>query len=342
MIRQPAVAGRFYPSDARELENSVRDCLASGAKSPASAQARASAESATDQTRAEVGARVGTKVAAEKSPEASAKAGAENARVLASTDNARAIACLVPHAGYIYSGGVAGAVFARLVTPPSTIPRRVIILGPRHRPPGAELAIQSDGAWQTPLGLAPIDSALACAVMAACPSLKEDEVAHRREHSIEVEVPFLQVLAGNFKFVPIAVGTLNFDKLTALGDALAKVISAAGSEPVLLIASSDLNHHEPDDVTRAKDRLAIDQMLALDPRGLYDAVRREGITMCGVGPAVAAITAARELGATRAELIRYATSADATRADAFRADASGADAFGERDSVVGYAGMIFK
>jgi AmmeMemoRadiSam system protein B len=314
MIRQPAVAGRFYPADARELEKSVRDCLAS-------ADSRA-------EVAGEVGAQSGTKVGTEKAP-AVTKAGVH---AKSGAEKTRAIACLVPHAGYIYSGGVAGAVFARLAIPPRTIPRRIIILGPRHRPPGAELAIQSDGAWQTPLGLAPIDSALARALVAACPSLKEDEVAHRREHSIEVEIPFLQVLAGNFSFVPIAVGTLNYEKLTALGHALANVISATGGEPVLLIASSDLNHHEPDNVTRAKDRRAIDQMLALDPRGLYDAVRREGITMCGVGPAVAALTAARDLGATRAELVRYATSADAFDADAI----------GERDSIVGYAGMIFR
>ncbi|HEV3218479.1 MAG TPA: AmmeMemoRadiSam system protein B [Candidatus Acidoferrales bacterium] len=273
MIRQPAVAGRFYPADARELENSIRGFVSA-------------------------------------------------ANVEAAVEKTTAIACLVPHAGYIYSGGVAGAVFARLA-----IPRRVIILGPRHRPPGAELAIQSEGSWQTPLGQAPIDAELTRALVAACPALKDDEVAHRREHSIEVEVPFLQVFAGNFSFVPIAIGTLNFEKLVALGDALAEVISAAGGERALLIASSDLNHHEPEDVTRAKDRFAIDQMLALDPRGLYDAVRREGITMCGVGPAVAALTAARKLGATRAELVRYTTSADA---------------FGESESVVGYAGMIFQ
>jgi hypothetical protein len=216
----------------------------------------------------------------------------------------------------------------------------VIILGPRHRPPGAELAIQSDGAWQTPLGLAPIDSALARALMAALPELKEDEVAHRHEHSIEVEVPFLQVLAREFSFVPIAIGTLNFEKLVALGEAIARVISAAG-ERVLLMASSDMNHHEPDNITREKDGRAIDQMLALDPRGLYDAVRREGITMCGVGPAIAALTAACKLGATRAELVRYATSYDAILAGAFGTDVSSADALEARESVVGYAGMIF-
>jgi AmmeMemoRadiSam system protein B len=287
MIRQPAVAGRFYSADARELEKSVRECLAAG---------MAAAE-------------IGAESSAEISP-------------------ARIIACLVPHAGYIYSGAVAGAVFARLAIPPSMIPRRVIILGPRHRPPGAELAIQSEGAWQTPLGLAPIDAALARDLAAACPLLKDDEVAHRREHSIEVEVPFLQVLVQDLSFVPIVIGTLNYDKLTVLGHALGKVIaaSAANGEPVLLVASSDLNHHEPDDVTRAKDRRAIDRMLALDARGLYDVVRHEGITMCGVGPAVAMLTALHDLGASRAELVKYSTSADAS---------------GEFDSVVGYAGMIF-
>lgn len=298
MIRQPAVAGRFYPADARELETLIRQ-LVSAAKDDAAESPRASAT---------------------ETP---------------------AITCLVPHAGYIYSGGVAGAVFARLASPTSAIPRHVIILGPRHRPPGAELAIQSEGAWQTPLGLAPVDVELARALMSACPLLKEDEVAHRREHSIEVEVPFLQVLARDFSFVPITIGTLNFEKLAALGEAIAKVISAAG-ESVLLMASSDLNHHEPDDVTRTKDRFAIDAMLALNPRGLYDAVRRESITMCGVGPAVAALTAARKLGATRAELIRYATSYDAIRAGAFGADPSSANEIDARESVVGYAGMIFR
>jgi AmmeMemoRadiSam system protein B len=305
MIRQPAVAGRFYPADARELENSAREFVYGGAKEVFDANVR-------------------DEIAVESSGADSPKPLEAAARAASS----RILACLVPHAGYIYSGAVAGAVFARLAFPPRRIPRRVIILGPRHRPPGAELAIQSEGTWQTPLGLAPIDAALACALVAECPLLKDDEVAHRREHSIEVEVPFLQLLVKDLSFVPIAIGTLNYDKLTALGHALAKVVaaSAANGEQVLLIASSDLNHHEPDDVTRAKDRRAIDQMLALDARGLYDVVRREGITMCGVGPAVATLNALNDLGASRAELVQYATSADAC---------------GEFDSVVGYAGMIF-
>jgi len=139
-------------------------------------------------------------------------------------------------------------------------------------------------------------------------------------------LPFLQALLKEFQFVPIAIGTLKFDELTELGHALARVISKS-AQPVLLVASSDLNHYESEKITHVKDRLAIDRMLALNPRGLHDTVRREGITMCGCGPAVSAITAALDLGATRAELVRYATSADV---------------LGDRDEVVGYAGMLFR
>jgi AmmeMemoRadiSam system protein B len=152
-----------------------------------------------------------------------------------------------------------------------------------------------------------------------------DDVAHRREHSLEVQLPFLQALSKEFQFVPIAIGTLNFDELSELGHALAKVISKS-AEAVLIVASSDLNHYESEKITHVKDHLAIEQMLELDPRGLHETVRREGITMCGCGPAVIALTAALDLGATHSELVRYATSADV---------------LGDRDEVVGYAGMVF-
>ncbi len=229
--------------------------------------------------------------------------------------------CMVPHAGYMYSGHVAGAVYKAL-----RMPRRFILLGPRHYPRGEPLAILSDGAWLTPLGEARIDSALAVELKRACPLLREDAVAHRSEHAVEVQLPFLQRLAPGFTFVPVALGTDRFAALDELGRAVAEVV-AAQAEPVLVVASSDMNHYESDDITRTKDRRAIERILALDPRGLYDAVRREGITMCGFGPAVALLTAARELGATRAELIRYATSGDIN---------------GLRDEVVGYAGIIIE
>jgi hypothetical protein len=231
----------------------------------------------------------------------------------------RAIACLVPHAGYIYSGHVAGAVYARL-----DLPARFILLGPRHYPRGAQMAILSEGAWRTPLGDAPIDAAIADELRGACPLLREDSVAHHSEHALEVQLPFLQRRAGNFSFVPIALGNARYDELEALGRALAKVVAAA-VEPVLIVASSDMNHYESEAITRVKDREALDRILALDARGLFDVVLREKISMCGVGPAVSAIVAARELGATHGELVRYATSGDVN---------------GEREQVVGYAGVI--
>jgi AmmeMemoRadiSam system protein B len=237
----------------------------------------------------------------------------------AAEEKLRAQACLVPHAGYQYSGHVAGAVYAKLV-----LPKRYIILGPRHYPQGEPLAILSEGTWQTPLGEARIDSALAAELKRACPLLREDAVAHRAEHSLEVQLPFLQHLAGDFHFVPIALGTVRYSELEQLGRAVAEVVAAQGEE-ILVVASSDMNHYEDDRITRAKDRKALDRVLALDPRGLYDTVRREGITMCGFGPAVTMLTAALQLGATRAELVRYATSGDVT---------------GERDEVVGYAGVV--
>jgi AmmeMemoRadiSam system protein B len=231
----------------------------------------------------------------------------------------RAIACMVPHAGYRYSGQVAGAVYARL-----DLPRRILLLGPRHRPRGDARAILSEGAWQTPLGRVEIDAELAEKLKRAWPPLTEDEVAHHQEHAVEVQLPFLQHLLGEFRFVPIALGRLNFGELDALGQAIAETVRQM-PEPVLIIASSDMNHYESDAITRIKDRQALDRVLALDPRGLHDTVYREGITMCGVGPAVSMLAAARILGATRAELVRYATSGDSN---------------GDLANVVGYAGVI--
>ena len=264
MLRLPAVAGRFYPSQPEELKRLVRQCAA-------------------------------------------AEPGAARARVRA---------CLVPHAGYVYSGHVAGAVYARI-----ELPRRVVILGVRHQPRGQRAAILSSGAWRTPLGDAPVDAALAEKLRAACPLLREDEVAHRAEHSLEVQLPFLQVLAPEFSFVPVALGTQRFEELTQIGEGLGRVLAA--EKDVLLVTTSDLNHYEDDATTRVKDGKAVERLLAGDARGLFDVCLREEISMCGLGPAVAMLTA---LGAARAELVRYATSADLS---------------GDRETVVGYAGLVF-
>jgi len=230
-------------------------------------------------------------------------------------------ACLVPHAGYVYSGHVAGAVLSRIA-----LPRKIVILGVRHFPRGEPAAILSSGVWRTPLGDAPIDEALAAALRGECPLLREDSVAHAGEHSLEVQLPFLQVLAPGFSFVPVALGTIRFEELVSVGEAIARVLVAAG-EDVLLLTTSDLNHYEDDATTRVKDGKAIEQLLALDARGLYDTCRNAEISMCGLGPAVAMITALRRMGAERGELVRYATSADVS---------------GDMDAVVGYAGMIFR
>lgn len=233
----------------------------------------------------------------------------------------RAIGCVVPHAGYIYSGHVAGAVFAEL-----EVPRRCIVLCPNHTGMGRPLSIMSEGAWETPLGIVPIDTGLGDSLKRAFPALSEDKDAHRVEHGAEVELPFLQARRPNFSFVPITLGTGQFDVLEALGSAIAEVVLAQ-NEPVLMVASSDMNHYESDEITRVKDRKAIDRILALDPIGLFDVVVNQDVSMCGFGPTIAMLTAARRLGASSAELIRYATSGDIS---------------GDRDMVVGYAGVIVR
>jgi MEMO1 family protein len=231
----------------------------------------------------------------------------------------RAVGCIVPHAGYMYSGHVAGAVFASL-----EIPQLCLVMCPNHTGVGRALAIVSEGAWETPLGSVAIDGSFAAALKQRCPLLHEDSTAHRNEHAAEVELPFLQVRQPQLKFVPIALGTSRFDALKQLGDAIADVI-AAQNDPVLIVASSDMNHYESDAITRAKDHSAIEPILALDARALYDVVTQQNISMCGFGPAVAMLTAAKKLGATSAELVKYATSGDVS---------------GDRDLVVGYAGVL--
>jgi MEMO1 family protein len=231
----------------------------------------------------------------------------------------RALGCIAPHAGYMYSGHVAGAVFARL-----EVPQRCIVLCPNHTGMGRALAVMSEGGWQTPLGDVPIDADLAAALKARFPALQEDAAAHRAEHAAEVELPFLLLRQPELRFVPIAVGTGQFEMLEQLGKALADVV-AAQKEPILMVASSDMNHYESDVVTRAKDHRAIERILTLDPRGLFDVVTQEDISMCGYGPAVVMLTAARGLGAKSAELVKYATSGDIS---------------GNREMVVGYAGVV--
>ena len=231
----------------------------------------------------------------------------------------RALGCIAPHAGYMYSGHVAGAVFARV-----QIPELCLVLCPNHTGVGRPLAIVSEGAWETPFGNVPIAGEFAAALKRRCRLLQEDSTAHRDEHAAEVDLPFLQMLQPKLSFVPIALGTGQFEPLEQLGNAIAEAI-AAQTASVLIVASSDMNHYESDAITRVKDHRAIAPILRLDARTLYDVVTREDISMCGFGPAVAMLTAVKKLGATSAELVKYATSGDVS---------------GDRDLVVGYAGLI--
>jgi AmmeMemoRadiSam system protein B len=231
----------------------------------------------------------------------------------------RALGCIAPHAGYMYSGHVAGAVFGNL-----EIPEVCIVLCPNHTGAGRPLAIVGAGAWETPLGTIPIDSVFAAALKQGCPLLQEDSAAHLSEHAVEVELPFLQVLQPQLRLVPIALGTRDFDALAELGNAIADTIAAYQCQ-VLVVASSDMNHYESDAITRIKDESAIAPILALDARALYDVVTQQHVSMCGFGPAVAMLTATKKLGANSAELVKYATSGDIS---------------GDRDLVVGYAGVI--
>ncbi len=233
-------------------------------------------------------------------------------------EKVKALGCVSPHAGYMYSGHVAGAVYGRL-----DLPSRFIILCPNHTGKGEPLAIMSEGNWLTPLGEVSVDQELAQALKSEMPHLVDDLDSQRHEHALEVQLPFLQALKKSFSFVPITVGTSRFDSLIALGQAMGRVISSQ-DERVMIIASSDMNHYESDSRTRTKDRKAIDKVLALDPAGLYEVIHNEHITMCGFGPTISMLTAAKALGATKAELIKYATSGDVS---------------GDRDAVVGYAGI---
>jgi hypothetical protein len=231
----------------------------------------------------------------------------------------KALAVVSPHAGYIYSGGVAGAVFSSTVLPPV-----FIILGPAHREIGSLFAIQTEGSWQTPLGESPIETNLASRILAACPLVEENERAHLMEHSLEVQLPFIQYFREDAAIVPICVSAeAGYAELDVLGRALAGAVRAHEDE-TLIVASTDMSHYVSQKTAEKQDRRAIDKVLGLDPFGLFTTVIEERISMCGFQPTAAALVAALALGARRAELVCYATSGEAS---------------GDYVQVVGYAGI---
>ncbi len=231
----------------------------------------------------------------------------------------RAIAVISPHAGYVYSGPVAGAVFASAV-----VPGTVVILGPGHKEIGSIFAIQGRGSWLTPIGESRIETDLASQIMKRCALVEEDEQAHLGEHSLEVQLPFIQYHRKDAAIVPICVShEAVYGQLEALGRALAEAIRDSGRE-TLIVASTDMSHYVSQKTAEKKDMLAIRKVLDLDPAGLFETVTKERISMCGYQPAAAALVAAIELGASGAELVRYQTSGETT---------------GDYAQVVGYAGI---
>jgi hypothetical protein len=215
---------------------------------------------------------------------------------------------------------VAGEVFSSI-----RVPECALLFCPNHTGAGEDVAVMSHGAWRMPWGDVPIDEELAARLRTACPLLREDASAHAREHSLEVQLPFLHRFRADVRFVPVALGRLSLEECRDLGESVADAIAGDAERP-LLVASSDMSHYVPDAVARKKDGMAIDRMLALDPEGLYRTVRTERISMCGVLPAAVVLFAARRLGATSARLVKYATSGDVSR---------------DLDQVVGYAGLVF-
>ena len=233
-----------------------------------------------------------------------------------STLEAKAV--VVPHAGYMYSGSVAGEVFSAV-----SLPHRIILLGPNHSGRGSALALSPAGEWHMPLGAVRIDEDMNQSLREECPGLKEDSSAHQSEHSLEVQIPFLQVLQPDFCFSAICVRTQEYAILENLGHGMARTIRSL-QEPVLLVASSDMTHYESAENASRQDQLAIDQILALNPEGLYQVVMEKHISMCGFAPAVAVLIACRDMGASNGRLIRYTNSGVAS---------------GDYDQVVAYAGI---
>lgn len=271
MVREPAVAGAFYPGSPEAVAREVRHLL-SNAQAPAPR---------------------------------------------------RALAVVSPHAGWRYSGALAGKLFASV-----EVPERVVVMAPNHTGRGPRASLWPAGAWRLPGFDVPVDADFASRLLARCEEtggapLEADRDAHDEEHAIEVLLPLLSARQTALHLVPLVLGRLSFAECEALGSAIARTVKES-SGPTLIVASSDMNHYLPDDQTRAIDQLALAPLTAMDARGLWDAVRANGITMCGYIPATVALLAADALGAGRAELVGYATSADAG---------------GDRERVVGYAAV---
>jgi AmmeMemoRadiSam system protein B len=233
----------------------------------------------------------------------------------------KVIGMVAPHAGLMYSGPVAGAIYSAI-----DFPDTFVLIGPNHTGLGAPISLMESGEWEIPTGAFAIDETISYKIAMNVPIVTKDARAHMFEHSLEVQLPFIAFFSKKAKIVPIAVLTATVEECRMLGEGIAKAVKSAGY-PVVVVASSDMSHYVPEAVARQKDKKAIDRMLSLDPEGLYETVTREKISMCGYLPAVTMLFAAKALGAQSAKLIRYTTSAEVS---------------GDYDHVVGYAGIVVR
>ena len=244
-----------------------------------------------------------------------------SARIKEVEKKEQVLALISPHAGYIYSGNVAGAVYSI-----AEISNDVIAMGPNHHGLGAQFAVMPHGKWQMPGGDISINEELASLLIEESRHLSADNQAHINEHSVEVQVPFIQYIKPDVEFVPVVLSRADFKTCEEIGTAISRAIKRYG-KPVVIIASTDMTHYESHESAKQKDQLAINRVLSLDPAGLLDTVNSNNISMCGVIPTTITLVAAKELGATKATLIAYATSGDVS---------------GDYSYVVGYAGFIIQ
>jgi len=231
------------------------------------------------------------------------------------------IGIVSPHAGLVYSGPVAGAVYSTI-----DFPETFVLIGPNHTGLGAQISLMESGEWEIPTGVFQIDEKISYRIAMDVPIVTKDARAHMFEHSLEVQLPFIAYFSKKIKIVPIVILSASINECRMLGEGIAKAAKGVGY-PVVVAASSDMSHYVSDNVARQKDRKAIDEILSLDPEGLYEIVLKERISMCGYLPTTAMLFAAKALGAQSARLVKYSTSAEVS---------------GDYDHVVGYAGIVLR
>jgi AmmeMemoRadiSam system protein B len=284
--RAPAVAGMFYPDNAKELRALIDQSFRNQRFGPGMTLTSSTAPSINNQH--------------------------------------KIYGIVSPHAGYIYSGAVAANGFYKIS---SADFHNVIMAGPNHYGIGSWVAAMKDGTWETPLGDVQVNSRMAEKIGKRSSTLNFDNYAHSRDHSLEVQLPFLQYIKQDFKVVPIVLVSQNRDIALDLGNAISQTITEMNAfDSTLLLASSDFTHYEPNSEAHRKDGELIKTILALDVNRFYTILERLNISACGYGAIATMMVAAKNLGATRGELLKYATSGDVT---------------GDISAVVGYSSIVF-